>query len=165
MASAAVLRPAVHDDVEGLLAFDITVVVRTRDDWAAAIDKAARGERLLLVAEVEGVIAAFAQAHRLEQHPDDAAPAGWYLTGVTVLPLYRRAGLARRLTTARLAWIFARADESWYFANAQNTASIDLHTQLGFTEVARAAAIHGVRFDGGEGILFRRGATDPSTFG
>jgi ribosomal protein S18 acetylase RimI-like enzyme len=149
------IRPATRDDVDGLL--DMTVVVRTRDDWETAIDKAARGERLLLVAEVEGVIAAFGQAHHLDEHPVDHAPPGWYLTGVTVLPPYRRSGLAYRLTTARLDWIAERTHEAWYFANAQNAASIRLHDELGFTEVSRAPAIHGVSFDGGGGVLFRRG--------
>ena len=150
------LRPATHDDVEGLLAFDMTLVVRTRDDWTAAIDKAIRGERLLQVAEVDGVIAAFGQAHHLEEHPDDHAPAGWFLTGVTVLPDHRRQGLGLSLTTARLDWIADHAGAAWYFANAGNAASIRLHAGLGFVEVSRASSIHGVAFAGGEGILFRR---------
>src|SRR3954447_11586465 len=137
------LRAATHDDIEGLLAFDMTVVVRTRDDWAEIIDKALRGERLLLVAEMDSTIAAFAQAHRIEEHPVDHAPAGHYLTGVTVLPAFRRAGLARSLTTARLDWIGERADEAWYFAAAQNAPSIRLHEGLGFSEVSRAPSIHG----------------------
>ena len=155
-ADGVLVRPATPSDVDGLLAFDMTVVVRTRDDWHAAIDKAARGERLLLVAEVGGAIAAFGQAHHLDEHPVDHAPAGWYLTGVSVLPAHRRSGLGRRLTVERLAWIGGRAEEAWYFANAQNTASIRLHDGLGFVEVSRAPAIHGVSFDGGEGVLLRR---------
>lgn len=154
--SAAAIRLATPADVDGLLAFDMTVVVRTRDDWDAAIDKAARGERLLLVAEVGGVVAAFGQAHRLDEHPVDHAPAGWYLTGVTVLPDHRRSGLAHRLTAARLAWIAERSDAAWYFANAHNAASIRLHEGFGFVEVSRAPSIHGVSFDDGEGVLLRR---------
>lgn len=153
---AAVLRAATHDDIDGLLAYDMTVVVRTRDDWAEAIDKTLRGERLLLVADVDGTIAAFAQAHHLDEHAVDHAPAGHYLTGVTVLPGFRRAGLARGLTSARLDWIGERADAAWYFAAAQNAASIRLHKELGFTEVLRATSIHGVLFEGDEGVLFRR---------
>lgn len=152
---AAVLRAATHDDLDGLLAFDMTVVVRTRDDWTEVIDKTLRGERLLLVAEVEGTIAAFAQAHRLDEHPVDHAPAGHYLTGVTVLPQFRRAGLARDLTVARLDSIGRVAEEAWYFAAAENAASIRLHEELGFSEVHRAASIHGVSFEREEGILFR----------
>ena len=155
-APTAVVRPARPTDVDGLLAFDMTVVVRTRDDWAAAIDKALRGERVLLVAEVEGVIAAFGQAHHLDVHAVDRAPTGWFLTGVTVLPRHRRSGLAHRLTTARIDWIAERSDAAWYFANGRNTASIRLHEPLGFAEVSRAPSIHGVAFEGGEGVLFRR---------
>jgi ribosomal protein S18 acetylase RimI-like enzyme len=155
----AVLRPATHADVGGLTAIDITVVVRTAQDWERAIDKALAGERLLLVAEIDGTIGGFAQAHRLDEHPIDHAPAGYYLTGVTVLPRYRRAGLARDLTLARLDWIKEKADEAWYFAAAENAASIRLHDELGFTEVARASSIHGVAFDAGEGVLFRRAIT------
>jgi ribosomal protein S18 acetylase RimI-like enzyme len=151
-----VLRPAVHADIDGLTAIDITVVVRTAQDWERAIDKTLEGERLLLVAEIDGTIGAFGQAHRLDEHPVDHAPAGFYLTGVTVLPRYRRAGLARDFTLARLDWIKERADEAWYFAAVENAASIRLHQQLGFAEVARAPSIHGVDFDAGEGVLFRR---------
>jgi phosphinothricin acetyltransferase len=153
----AVLRPATHADIDGLTAIDITVVVRTAEDWERAIDKTLVGARLLLVAEIDGTIGAFAQAHRLDEHPIDHAPAGYYLTGVTVLPPYRRAGLARDFTLARLDWIKQRADEAWYFAAAENAASIRLHHELGFIEVARASSVHGVDFDSGEGVLFRVG--------
>ena len=100
-----------------------------------------------------------AQARRFRgsyaQHPVDHGPAGFYLTGVTVLSGYRRAGLGRSFTVARLDWIRKRADEAWYFANADNRTSIQLHLEFGFEEVRRAQVIHGVTFDGGEGILFR----------
>jgi ribosomal protein S18 acetylase RimI-like enzyme len=158
----AALRPATHADIDGLTAIDITVVVRTAEDWSRAIDKTLEGERLLLVAEIAGTIGAFAQAHRLDEHPVDHAPAGFYLTGFTVLPSYRRASLAREFTLARLAWIKKRADEAWYFAAAENTASIRLHQQLGFVEVARAPSIHGVAFDAAEGVLFRRALGGPT---
>jgi phosphinothricin acetyltransferase len=156
----AVLRPATYEDVDELTSIELTVVVRTADDWTRAIDKMVSGERLLLVAEIDGRIGAFAQAHHLAEHPVDHAPAGYYLTGVTVLPVHRRAGLAHAFTTARLEWIAERADEAWYFAAAENSASIRLHEQLGFTEVSRAPSIHGVAFEGGEGVLFRRAVHD-----
>ena len=153
------IRPATRGDVPGLLAFDMTVVVRTEADWLDALAKTERGERLLLVAEVAGEIAAFGQAHHLAEHPDDRAPAGWHLTGVTVLPRFRRGGLGRRLTQARLDWIAERSDLAWYMAAADNPASIRLHEQLGFVEVSRASSIHGVAFECGEGVLFRRRVT------
>jgi ribosomal protein S18 acetylase RimI-like enzyme len=153
------LRPATADDIEDLLAFDMTLVVRTREDWAAAIDKAEAGERLLLVAQLNGAIVGFGQAHRLDEHPVDHAPSGWYLTGVTVLPGHRRTGLGHDLTAARIDWMAERTDVAWYFANARNAASIDLHARLGFVEVSRCASIHGIAFAGGEGVLFRRELT------
>ena len=157
--ATAVLRPARRDDVEDLLRFDITVVTRTRDDWIDAIDKTERGERLLLVAEVAGRVGAFAQTHHLDEHALDRSPAGFYLTGVTVLQEFRRAGLACDLTVARLTWIAERAEEAWYFAAAENAASIRLHDEQGFVEVLRAPRIHGVNFAGGEGVLYRADLT------
>lgn len=148
------MRPARLEDVGGLLAFDMTVVVRTADDWHRAIALCEEGSRVLHVAVVDGVIAGFGQAHRLDAH-DDGGPEGHYLTGVTVLPAYRRQGLARELTHPRLDWIRERADAAWCFVNATNDASLRLHEQLGFSEVARATSIHGVTFDGGHGVLMR----------
>lgn len=152
---SAAIRQASHGDLDALAAFKLAVVTRSRDDWASMIDKSLEDDRLLLVADIEGEIAGFAQAHFLEQHPVDYGPAGFYLTGVTVLSDYRRAGIGRTFTRARLDWIRERASEAWYFANAENRTSIQLHLEFGFEEVQRAQSIHGVTFDGGEGILLR----------
>lgn len=72
---------------------------------------------------------------------------------------YRRAGLGRSFTVARLDWIRERANEVWYFASSANQSSIELHLAFGFEEVQRARAIQGVTFDSGEGILFRADLT------
>ena len=64
-------------------------------------------------------------------------PAGHYLSGVLVDPAWRRRGIALALTRARLCWVFARADEVFYVAGADNTASLHLHAALGFQEVKR----------------------------
>lgn len=150
----AVIRPATYADVEELTSIKLTVVVRTAEDWIAAIDKTAQGERLLLVAVIDGKIGGFAQAHALDEDPEEHAPAGIYLTGVTVLPQHRRAGLAHAFTNARLDWIAERADEAWYFAAVENAASIRMHEAFGFVEVSRGPLIHGVTFET-EGVLFR----------
>ena len=151
----AVIRPATRDDLDGLATIQLAVVTRTRDDWATVVDKSLGEDRLLLVAEADGQIAAFAQSHFLEEHPTDRGSAGFYLTGVTVVPAYRRSGLGREMTVARLDWIHDRADEAWYFASVDNNASIRLHQEFGFAEVRRAPVLHGVTFDSGEGALFR----------
>jgi aminoglycoside 6'-N-acetyltransferase I len=88
-------------------------------------------------------------------YADGPAPAGHYLGGVTVSPESRRQGIARALTQARLDWIWDRSDAAWYVVNPDNLASIELHRQWGFIEVARAARLHTTNFTGGTGLLFR----------
>jgi GNAT superfamily N-acetyltransferase len=73
--------------------------------------------------------------------------------GLLVDERWRRSGLGERLTAARLAWVWEHAQACWFFANARNRASLDLHAKLGFHEVTRAFTFPGVTFDGGEGFL------------
>ena len=87
--------------------------------------------------------------------PPNHAPAGYYLGGVSVHPDFRRNGIGRELTRRRLLWVAERADEAFYFVNAQNRASIDLHARFGFVEVTRDFFMPGASFTGGTGILFR----------
>ena len=112
------------------------------------------GESLLvLVAEFEGEVIGFGKAKRVDS--EDASPAGWYLSGVVVDPDYRRRGAGRLLTAARLKWISERSRCAYFFANARNRVSIELHERFGFQEIARGPGFAGVSFTGGEGILFR----------
>ena len=110
--------------------------------------------RLVLVAEVGGAVVGWAKTHHYDT-ASGAAPAGHYLGGVNVLPDLQRRGIGSALTDARLDWIWNRAPEAWFVTNARNTASIDPHERLGFTEIARAGKFHDTTFDGGVGILFR----------
>jgi len=115
-------------------------------------------DRLLLVADVGGELAGFARAGRWEpprDSPEGTAPAGWYLFGIVVRDGWRRRGIGIELTRQRLAWIRDRAEAAYYFANAGNVASIDLHGKLGFAEVTRDFTFPGASFEGGAGILFR----------
>jgi ribosomal protein S18 acetylase RimI-like enzyme len=83
------------------------------------------------------------------------APEGWYLGGLVVAPPFRRQTVGRQLTQVRLQWIAARARTAYYFANARNRVSIELHQRLGFIEVTREFFYPGTSFAGGEGILFK----------
>jgi ribosomal protein S18 acetylase RimI-like enzyme len=115
-------------------------------------------ERHLVVAMSDNEIVGYARAHLFEPEPDapsDRVPRGYYLLGLFVLPSHRRLGLGSTLTSARLRWIGERASEAWFFSNARNTASIELHGRLGFTEVTRSFSFPGLAFEGGEGVLFR----------
>jgi len=84
----------------------------------------------------------------------NVAPEGWYLTGVVVRPEFRRRGVGKALTTARLAWIAARSAIVYYVANERNRVSIELHRAFGFSERTRDFYHPGVSFTDGAGILF-----------
>lgn len=115
-------------------------------------------DRHLVVAERAEEVIGYGRVLRFEPEPDaptDIAPAGYYLMGMVVRPDHRREGVGASLTKARIDWISGRADEVWYFANARNAASIELHASFGFEEVRRSFFYPRVDFDRGEGILFR----------
>jgi ribosomal protein S18 acetylase RimI-like enzyme len=115
-------------------------------------------DTLLVVALVGDEVVGFGRAGRFEpadDAPPDVAPPGWYLFGVIVPDHWRRRGIGRRLTEHRLARIREQAGEVFYFTNARNRASIDLHAALGFVEISRSFTFPGATFEGGSGILFR----------
>ncbi|SEJ18447.1 FR47-like protein [Arthrobacter sp. yr096] len=158
------IRPAKESDVPAIVAVDIAAgradVGNTRGLAASMKAAVADAACLLLVAEMppgttaDGAhaVVAWAKTHWWD-FADGAAPAGHYLAGITVLPAFRRRGLASELTEARLQWIWERADDAWYVVNARNQASLALHWKWGFREVARGPGFHTVTFDGGEGVL------------
>jgi ribosomal protein S18 acetylase RimI-like enzyme len=156
------IRPATPADAPALAA-----IKTERDGWPLEKNRAAferstatpRPDVHLLVAEASpGAVVAFGRAWLFRPPPDapaNAAPAGWYLAGVIVAGAFRRRSVGAALTAARLAWIAERAREAYYFANAQNRVSIDLHARFGFRELTRDFWLPDARFEGGVGILFR----------
>lgn len=147
------VRAATRGDIAKMRDID-TAAGRTpagADTLAAAIlDEI----RLVVVASVDGHIVGWGKTH-FWPHADGEAPGGFYLGGVTVIPELRRHGIARALTQTRLDWIWGRADSAWYIVNPANRASVDLHRQWGFAEVARAATFHTTSFSGGVGLLLQ----------
>ena len=112
------------------------------------VDRRARGEEFasdvtddsaqMFVAKEGGQVVAYSRAARLAAgEAGPGTPAGYYLSGVLVDPAWRRRGIGMALTRARLRWIFARTDEAFYVAGADNSASLHLHAALGFQEVKR----------------------------
>jgi ribosomal protein S18 acetylase RimI-like enzyme len=71
-------------------------------------------------------------------------------------PAWRRRGLGRALTVARLEWLAERADVVWCFTGARNEASLALHEALGFREATRDFSFPGVTFQGGAGGVLLR---------
>lgn len=155
---AVTLARASEEDVDELAALQVGARGGTVADWAGRIGRTLRGERNVVVAaRVGGEIAGYGNVIHLAPHPDDGAPGGYYLMGVSVAPRWRRRGIGDALTRWRMAWVGERqgAPEVWCFVSAANPASVDLHLALGFVEVRRAPALQGVSFDCGEGVLLR----------
>lgn len=152
----ALVRPARADDLAACAELSLNRNGGELDVWfgrlAADLEDP---EAYLLVAEVDGVVAGHAAARWLSIDAKLARVVtdGWYLTGLLVDPAYRRRGLGRRLVQARLDWLDARTDCSWFFAAATNPASLALHEPFGFVEVTRDFTVPGVRFAGGQGVL------------
>jgi ribosomal protein S18 acetylase RimI-like enzyme len=141
----------------GLSEEPVRIEPLTKTDIASAVQLAARvlrvrpgdrgdqfasditdDRRQMFVAKANGQVVAYGRVTELtagEAGPE--TPAGYYLSGVLVEPALRRRGIALALTHARLRWVFARADEVFYVAGADNIASLHLHAALGFQEVKR----------------------------
>jgi aminoglycoside 6'-N-acetyltransferase I len=148
--SVRAARPA---DVSGIVAVQ-TAAGRPSID-PAPFEAAIRDQRRLVVVALRSdEIVGWGKTHFWESAAG-VAPAGHYLGGVTVAPPSRRLGAGAALTDARLQWIWERDEAAYYFTNAQNVASLNLHSRWGFAEIARAAELHGTTFAGGVGVLFR----------
>lgn len=161
-----VVRVALPEDAPAVAALS-AARDRTRADETLALvrrefDAIAAGDphRSCCVALAEGSVVGYGRTRWMDLASDPAArnaPTGWYLNGLVVSPRLRRRGVGRALTEHRLELLVRLgADEAWYFANALNRVTIDLHERLGFEEVRRDFAIPGVEFSGGHGVLFRR---------
>lgn len=151
------VRSRLSDPADGVVEDVVRIEPLTRTDVAPAVQLAVRvlrvrpgnrGEQFasditdhrsqMFVAKANGQVVAYGRVTELaadEAGPE--TPAGCYLSGVLVEPALRRRGIALALTRARLRWVFARTDEVFYVAGADNVASLHLHTALGFQEVKR----------------------------
>ncbi len=155
---AVTIRELVGADVEACAAIATERNGGHRDAWAAALSGGLGSpDHGGFVAVVDGDVVGYATAGWLSPHAGGGrrAPDGWYLTGLTVATGFRRRGIGRALTLARLDWLRGRASEVWYFAAATNLASLDLHRALGFEDVTVDFEIAGVGFTGGVGVLCR----------
>ena len=138
-------------------------------EYAARFERWIRGGAdseiaLVLAAEVAEGLVGFGNVQHFVPPPDapaHAAPAGWYLAGLVVDPAHRRRGIGKRLTEERLDWIARRARRAYYFSNARNLVSIELHRRLGFVERTRDFWHPSARFEGGVGILFEKALPPP----
>ncbi|BEP12434.1 hypothetical protein acdb102_07450 [Acidothermaceae bacterium B102] len=153
------VRPAVTADVETCVALLLAVRGGEPGEWLPMFERTlAADNKILFVAEVGGEVVGYARAVTFVSGADasaDIVPDGIYLMGLVIAEGWRRRGIAAALTQARVQWAWARADVVWYFASADNRASLDLHSRLGFREVTRHFTYPGLTFTGGVGVLSR----------
>jgi GNAT superfamily N-acetyltransferase len=155
------IRPAYRSDLSAIAAIAAEREGEAVDRWVAAFERiyleSEAGRAVIFVAALGADIAGYGKTAYFippENSATNVAPEGWYLAGVVVRLLYRRRGLGRQLTQARLDWIAERAVRAYYFSNERNQVSIDLHRPLGFVELTRDFYHPEVRFTGGAGVLF-----------
>jgi ribosomal protein S18 acetylase RimI-like enzyme len=161
---------AEEKDIEDLAMFDFRLDDKTFEHQVAKFKKEILPENdtdthLLLIARFDESIVGYGRCKHFkppENAPVDCAPEGWYLLGVVTEPQFRRKGVGLKLTYSRLEWISRKNKEAYYFANALNVASIDLHDKLNFKEVTRDFVFPDIQFRGGKGILFKVDLTDES---
>lgn len=157
MEVAANIRRAVVGDIDEVAGLAIARTGGLHHEWVKRLaEDLINPERALWVVDDAGKVVGYGRVHFFRSSPDappQVAPDGFYLIGLCISEGYRRRGLGRALTKARLDWIALRETRAWFFTNARNAASLRLHTQLGFHEVTRNFEYPGVQFDGGVGVL------------
>jgi ribosomal protein S18 acetylase RimI-like enzyme len=157
--ASVVVRRAGPDDARAIVAVDASREPRppTYLDWV--VEQLARGDAAHVVAERRGHVVGASAVKVWCEHAD--APAGWYVSGITVMPTWRRRRIGDRMLALELAGVDRLHEPTWSVVNAGNGASLDLHARHGFVEVARAATFAGITFTGGTGLLLHRPARRP----
>jgi ribosomal protein S18 acetylase RimI-like enzyme len=109
------------------------------EDWQSRFEKdLANPQRLFLVASVNDSILGYGHTafHSGTSEEGAAAnPSGYFLSGLMVSPAYRRGGIGRLLTIARVDKLRQQTDIIYFRAEPDNKATIDLHARLGFERV------------------------------
>jgi ribosomal protein S18 acetylase RimI-like enzyme len=139
MPQAVRIEPLTHEDVASAVALAVRVLRVKPGDLGEQFASDITDElRQMVVAKANGRVVGYGRV--IELAADEAGPgtpAGCYLSGVLVDPVWRGRGIAMALTRTRLRWAFACTDIVFYVAGADNVASLRLHAALGFQEVKR----------------------------
>jgi aminoglycoside 6'-N-acetyltransferase I len=139
MPQAVPIEPLAQEDVASAVALAVRALRVKPGDLGEQFTSDITDElRQMFVVKANGRVVGYGRV--IELAADEAGPgtpAGCYLSGVLVDPVWRGRGIATALTRARLRWAFARTDIVFYVAGADNPASLHLHAALGFQEVKR----------------------------
>lgn len=155
-AGSVVVRHARAEDAAAIAAVDATREPRPPGYLDKVVARLARHDAIHVVAEVHGQVVGTSAVMVWPEHAD--APEGWYVSGITVVPSWRRRRVGDRMLAFELASLDSAREPAWSVVNVINRASLDLHARYGFVEVARAAQFAGITFSGGMGLLLHRPA-------
>jgi aminoglycoside 6'-N-acetyltransferase I len=136
------IEPLTRADVEPAVGLAVRVLGVAPGDRAEQFAADVAGERRqMFVAKADGQLVAYGRILELAaEEAGPGTPAGYYLGGVLVDPVWRGRGIATALTRARLRWAFARTSTVFYVTGTDNAASLHLHAALGFEEIRRFAS-------------------------
>lgn len=114
----------------------------------------------IFVAELNGCVVGLCRYYHSDGLPTDKiiypSPAGWYAMGILVDSEFRRQGIARFLFHNRMKYMHAHGITSMYsLVDCENLTSKRMHESFGFEELERAPGFLHIRFESGQGILYR----------
>lgn len=139
-------RIVVRDATEADLDATVELIAAHRggdvDEWRRLFTNALHDDkRHFVVALVDARVIGFGHTKLVQRdgssHNEGAPPPGWYLSGVTVDPSYRRLGVGTALTRVRLSRLRGKTDVVYYAAEPENTATLELHSLFGFSPTKR----------------------------
>jgi ribosomal protein S18 acetylase RimI-like enzyme len=145
-------RVLVRDATEADLDATVELIAAHRggdvEEWRRLFANALHDdERHFVVALLDERVIGFGHTKLVERDAgsDDegAPPPGWYLSGVTVDPDYRRLGVGTALTRVRLDRLRSMTDVVYYAAEPENVATLKLHSLFGFSPTGRLVNVPG----------------------
>ncbi len=154
--ASVMVRQAQSEDAAAIVAVDATREPRPPEYLDKVVARLARADAFHVVAEGHGQVVGTSAVMVWPEHAD--SPRGWYVSGITVVPSWRRRRVGERVLAFELGHLDRLHEEAWSVVNVINRASLDLHARHGFAEVARAPSIAGITFTGGMGLLLKRPA-------
>lgn len=148
------VRAATPEDIDAIVALEAARQPRPDDHRERVAARLARADALTVVAESGDQLVGTSAVMVWPAHTD--SPEGWYVSGITVVPGWRRRLVADRMLALELRHVDRLDEPTWSVVNATNHASLALHARHGFTEVRRGPSFAGITFTGGVGVLLSR---------
>lgn len=115
----------------------------------------------LFTAKLKNEVIGFCRYYHSSSIPAEkvifSSPVGFYAMGINILTKFRRKGVAKFLAYNREEWLKKRGAEYFYSCVAlDNLSSQRMHESFGFKQIGIVPGALTVKFDAGEGILYKK---------